>query len=257
MLQPGLCSVGFRGLDWQEVLSLCVQAQLKGIEWNAAHVAPGELELARRVRLWTEGMGLVNCSYGSYYRAGVSEAAMPFERVLETAVNLGAPLVRIWAGNQNAEELSESARAEIVQDLMRVGDLAAVAGVQVGLEYHGNTLTNSQESTARLMAEVPHPAVRFYWQPPTASTPAVALESLRQVLPRLAYVHVFHWTGPAADLHRHPLAAAKADWLSYLQQAAEAPDGANRWALLEFTRDDSPLQMIEDAKVLAELLRER
>ena len=44
--------------------------------------------------------GLAIAAYGSYYRVEHDDPA-PFEPVLATAVELGAPTVRVWAGSYN------------------------------------------------------------------------------------------------------------------------------------------------------------
>lgn len=269
MIHPGICSVGFAHLPWAEVLSHAARAGLKGVEWGAAHVPPGSVQVAREVSLRTRELGLVASSYGSYYRAGVSEPVLPFDRVLETAVALGALTVRVWAGNKDGEEANAARRAAIVGDIARLAEMSARAGVTLGLEYHHGTLTGSPKSTDRLMQEVNHAAVRFYWQPPLGRPPRYCLDSLRWVLPRLANLHVFHWTvGPSnggegappdlsalvwpEDYHRHPLSDGVEPWRTYLECAATAP--GDRWALLEFTKGDAPEQMAADARTLATLL---
>jgi hypothetical protein len=48
----------------------------------------------------TESAGLEVSSYGYYYKAGISESeGLRFSIVLETAVALNAPTIRVWAGN--------------------------------------------------------------------------------------------------------------------------------------------------------------
>lgn len=269
MIHPGICSVGFAHLPWQKVLSHTVQAGLKGVEWGAVHVPPGSVQIAREVGLRTRELGLVASSYGSYYRAGVSEPGLPFDRVLETAVALGAFTVRVWAGNKDGEEVSAAQRALIVEDIGRIAEKSARAGVTLGLEYHHGTLTGSPPSADRLMQEVDHPAVRLYWQPPLGRRPQYCLDSLRRVLPRLANLHVFHWTVGLSDegetvppdlsalvwpedYHRHPLSDGMESWRTYLECAATAP--GDRWALLEFTKGDDLRQMAADARTLAALL---
>lgn len=269
MIHPGICSVGFAHRPWQEVLSHAAQAGLKGVEWGTAHVPPGSVQVAREVGLRTREFEMVACSYGSYYRAGVSEPGLPFERVLETAVALGAVTVRIWAGNKDGGEANAAQRAAIVEDIARIAEMSAKAGVALGLEYHHGTLTGSPESTDRLMQEADHAAVRFHWQPPLGRPPGYCLDSLRRVLPRLANLHVFHWTVGSSkgdesappdlsalvwpeDYHRHPLSDGLEPWRTYLRCATTAP--GDRWALLEFTKGDAPEQMAADARTLATLL---
>ncbi len=232
-------------------------------------MAAGATTLAKEVGRQTRDAGFSTCSYGSYYRAGIVQPDLSFEAVLDTALALGAPTVRIWAGNRDAEEVDDEQRALIVKDVGRIAELAARAGVTVGFEYHHGTLTNSRQSTDRLMREIPHAAVRFYWQAPFGRSPHYCLDSLRRVLPRLAHLHVFHWTVGAEviddvqppdlksliwpqDYHRHPLSDGAACWRTYL--ACAATSATDHWALLEFTKDDDWRQLAEDARTLVALL---
>src|SRR5688572_22964962 len=102
MLTSGLVSVTFRKLGPREIVQLASTAGLRGIEWGGdIHVPAGDLQTARAVRQISADAGLQVLAYGSYFRFQPGEA---FELVLETAVALGAPLIRIWAGNQPSAE---------------------------------------------------------------------------------------------------------------------------------------------------------
>src|SRR6476469_730727 len=104
MLRPGLFSVTFRQLSPPEIIALVGRAGLRGIEWGGdVHVPHGDVARAREVRDRTADAGLEVAAYGSYYRVAKSEAdELPFERVLNTAQALGAPLIRVWAGKQGS-----------------------------------------------------------------------------------------------------------------------------------------------------------
>jgi hypothetical protein len=64
--------------------------------------------------------------------------------------------------------------------------------------------------------------------------------------PRLLHVHVFHWRLP--DLARLPLAEGEPRWRRYLEELHHL--GGRRHLLLEFVRDDSPQQLLDDAQTL-------
>src|SRR4051812_49693737 len=107
-LRTGLVSVTFRALGPQQVVELVRQANLDAIEWGGdIHVPHGDTARAREVRTMTLDAGLAVAAYGSYYRAAVSDAdGLPFARVLETAVALEAPTIRVWAGNKASADSS-------------------------------------------------------------------------------------------------------------------------------------------------------
>src|SRR4051812_19353813 len=99
MIHTGLASVTFRALSPDEIIRLARTAGLQGIEWGGdVHVPPGDLRRARDVHRKTLQAGMHVTSYGSYYTSG--SASQPdnvlFEAVLETALALHAPVIRVW-----------------------------------------------------------------------------------------------------------------------------------------------------------------
>jgi sugar phosphate isomerase/epimerase len=252
MILPGLVSVTFRKLSPAEVAALVKQAGLKSIEWGGdVHVPHGDLARAREVRQVTIEHGLVTAAYGSYYRAGQSEGAGPaFERVLETAVELGAPTIRVWPGMAGSAEVDENGRWKIIHDLRRIAGLAAWAGVGISMEFHGGTLTDSNESASKLLVEVDHSNVFVGWQPHNGESTEDCVAGLKEVLPRVGNIHVFHWWPTAAE--RHPLADGAVRWAKFWPLINEAP--GDRHALLEFVQHDSQDAFLRDAATLRQWL---
>lgn len=272
MLQPGICSLTLRTCTPLEVIQLAFDNGLVGIEWwGGEHVRPGDLEAARTIGRATREAGLAISTYGSYHRVGVTGTENPaFESVLETAVALGAPSIRVWAGDRNREAADQSFIEKVLAETNRLADLAASAGVSLTIEFHGGTLTNTNANAAWLAQTLPHRNVSFSWQPPHGFEVGHCLAGLRSLLPRLGTVHVFHWTIGSFeknlwteaerkplwpdDFHRHPLTDGSERWASYFQLAHSA--AGDRFALLEFVRDDSPQQAAADARTLVALCRQ-
>lgn len=248
----GLVSVTFRALTPAQVLDAAVAAGLTGIEWGGdIHVPHGDLATAREVRRRTQDAGLVTASYGSYYKAGPEpdpQGEPLFEAVLETAVSLGAPNIRVWAGRSGSTASAPSERRAVVEDLARITGLARSAGIGVSLEFHGGTLTDTAASAVSLMREVGPCAPSLYWQPPASRTVEENLADLKAVSPFLSNLHVFHWSG----MERRPFAEGVADWTRYLDFAGRS--GFAGWLLFEFVRDDDPEQLVRDAQALKRIL---
>ena len=169
------------------------RAGLECIEWGAdVHVPPGDLDAARHARAATEAAGLRVASYGSYWRC-----AGPFAPVLASARELGAPRVRIWAG--------EAARPRGVGAGRRGRRARGRAPDRVAFEFHGGTLTEDVDSALALIAAS---GVPCYWQPPQDMDDDEALDGLRR-LPHVPAVHVFSWWPGATRL---PLRARRSLW---------------------------------------------
>lgn len=242
MITTGVLSVTFRKLTARAIVALSTQAGLHGLEWGGdVHVPQGDLAAAREVRRMTEDAGLAVLAYGSYFRCRPGEA---FEPVLASAMALGAPLIRIWAGERGSDQADDAYRAGVAEQARACAALAAQHGIAVAFEFHGNTLTDTLDSTQTLLAATP--GLRTLWQPPHDMDEAQRLSGLRALLPWLANVHVFHWRMP--DRARLPLADGEALWRERLALAAQC--GHDLAAMLEFVRDDDPAQFLQDADVL-------
>jgi len=246
MIRSGLVSITFRALSPRQIVDLVAQAGLAGIEWGGdVHVPHGDLRQARRVRNMTREAGLDVASYGSYYRVGV-DGMGPFEPIVDTAVELGAPVVRVWAGDRPSADADAAYRARVVHESRRVADLAGRAGVAVAYEFHPRTLTDANASARALLQGVAHDNVGSYWQPPPGASVPVNLAGLEAVLPWLRHLHVFTWHGVTGE--RLPLADGEEGWMQYLRKAVSTR--RDHSALIEFVRDDAPEAFLQDAVTL-------
>ena len=98
-IRPGLCSVTLRAETVDAVARLAAECELGGIEWGGdVHVPPGNLAAAARARTASVAADLVVASYGSYVFAASVPDRDEMNATLDTALALGAPNVRVWAG---------------------------------------------------------------------------------------------------------------------------------------------------------------
>jgi 3-dehydroshikimate dehydratase len=249
-VRPGLLSVTLRHLDPDAVVATACRAGLAAVEWGGdIHVPHGDLAAAARVAGLTSRAGLETSAYGSYYRLGHSTDA---EAVVATAARLGAPVIRVWAGRRGSASADAAYRARVRDDALRLAGLAGgigAEGIGIVLEYHRETLTDTRDSTAALLADLRQAGVRSLWQPQPERSVAENAADLRALLPDLAHLHVFAWN---PDRSRLPLAAHRSRWAAWLAVAAQAP--GDRFASLEFVPGDDPDQVVADAATLHELL---
>lgn len=235
-----------------EIVSLVREANLQGIEWGGdVHVPHGDLGRAREVREMTHEAGLNVAAYGSYFRVGHSEEnGLPFQQVLDSALELGAPIIRVWAGTAGSDVMDEETRWKVVADLRRITEMAGKVGLRVATEFHGGTLTDTNESTNQLLLEVDHPNLYTYWQPLLGMTDETCMNGIRQLAPKLSHLHVYHWQ---AVTKRSPLEEGSERWSHFLQAAEEAL--GDRYAMLEFVKDDAPENFLRDAATLRSWLK--
>lgn len=241
------------------MVAVAAAAGLECIEWGAdVHVAPGDLDAARRAREATSAAGLRVASYGSYWRC-----ADDFGPVLASARELGAPRVRIWAGEVGSREATPAQRAAIAAAARAAGAAASPpaasaisppaaaspptasppaapaasppAGIDLAFELHGGTLTDDFDSAVALVAET---GVPCYWQPPQDMPDDEALAGLRRLSP-VPGVHVFSWWPGSTRLR---LREREELWRAVF---AEFRSGD---ALLEFVPGDDPALIAEEAE---------
>ncbi|MDF7805974.1 sugar phosphate isomerase/epimerase [Pontiellaceae bacterium B12219] len=261
-MKTGICSISFGQLKPDELIDLVQQSELDAIEWAGnVHVQPGDVQTASNVRKMTEDAGLEVSSYGSYWKV-VDEAGVPvpFEPVLESALTLKTDTIRIWAGHQPSDAVSDSERATLVSALHEALTLAEKQGMKLALEFHANTLSDSNSATLQLLNEVNRPNFYTYWQPIYWLTdPEYRMDGLKKLADQVLNMHVFHWLfrpgagswGESTD--RRPLSEAAKDWEAYFSVPLK-PE-SEHYALLEFVRNDDPQQFLRDAATLNSWLK--
>lgn len=240
-LTPGLCSVTLRNSSIADVAEIAAEAGLAGVEWGTdVHIRDGSS--AEEAREATLAAGLEVLSLGSYYRAG---SFTDFDEAVELAVRLGAPRIRVWAGERGSAESDGGLRAAVVRDTQRIADIAGGQGLDLAFEYHGGTLTDTPDSTLQLLQDVGRENVRTYWQPAVGLSDQAALASLREVLPFVSGVHCFSWW---PEQERLSLSGRKQLWRSAADVLREA--GRPVDMMLEFVAGDLPENVSHDADFL-------
>lgn len=239
MLRAGLVSATFKKHPADEVIVLAGSAGLSGIEWSENHhLEKGNTAMAREIRLRSLDAGLAVASYGSYYRLGQH---MDFRPSMESAVALGAPYIRIWAGTKPSSQVGADEFDHLVREAKDAAHLAQDNGMVVALEWHKNTLTDTNESGLRLLQAVDSPAFKTFWQPTQALSVPQRCQGLEMVGAYLANIHVYYWDASG----RRPLSEGEPDWKQYFSKIK-----GDHWALLEFVKGDTVGQFHEDARTL-------
>jgi len=244
-MKTGMVSVTFRDLPLRQIIDLTRRAGFDGIEWGAdVHaVSP---QAAAEIRAAMEDLTVF--SLGSYYRLCKGHN---FNREVAIAKALGAPNIRIWASPWEPAQVTREQRAAAVREAQQVCDLAAEEGMTVSFEYHGGTLTCTQESAVLLYQEVNRPNLRLYWQPLNENPVDERVGHIRQLgeMGALLNLHVYHWI--SFDGERFPLAAGEDLWQKWI----DAAQGYAQAAFLEFVKNDSQEQFLEDAAVLRRMVK--
>jgi NADH:flavin oxidoreductases, Old Yellow Enzyme family len=246
MFSTGIVSVTFRKLSVDAIISAAVDNKLAGIEWGGdIHIPPNDIENAKNVAMKCAENELKIFSYGSYYALGQDS---DFTDILNTAIVLNTPNIRIWAGKKNSEDVTAGEWNQMVEETRVIADKLAEHNITLSFEYHGNTLTNTPESAVKLMTDVNRNNVKLYWQPNQYKDVEWNKAALRMVLPYLTNVHVFNWNGN----EKLPLEDASKTWTEYINIIKA--DNKFHNLLLEFVKDDSMANFEADSAALNKLL---
>ena len=245
---PGLVSITFRALKKEEIVKLCEKNGLRAIEWGGdIHVPAGDLSAARNAAALCKDSGIKTAAYGSYYK--LDEPEELFTKNLDTAAELGAPVIRIWAGSKPTEMLEAGERERLIERFERLRLLSGKAGITLAPEFHMNSLTDSIPSLEKLLAELPE--LKLYWQPRWEWSEDDRLKSLGMIGDRLVNIHVFTWRIENRKEIRLPLADGEQMWKKALTMAKQ-----DVCAMLEFVPDNNPEFLPRDAAVLRSWLGE-
>ncbi len=238
----GLVSVSFRGHSPQEILEAIKGTPLTCVEWGSdRHVPP---EKAAEVAALQAEYGVTCCSYGTYFRLGVT----PLEELpvyIEAAKTLHTDILRLWCGDKDSERYSDEEKAALFQECRRAAKIAEQSGVTLCMECHNGTYTNAASSALQLMLAVNSAHFRMYWQPNQHRSEEQNLLYARLLSPYVQNLHVFQWKGK----ERFSLWDGIDEWKEYLSCF---PEG--KTLLLEFMPDDDIRSLSKEIKALCEIV---
>lgn len=243
--KTGLTSVTFRKKTCEEVIAIAKENNLDGIEWGGdIHVPCGDIENAKRVGEMTRAAGLEVFSYGSYYWAGKDG----FDTVCQTAVALGASVVRIWSSHKPSCECTDEDYENVASKLRKVSDIAAKYDITVCMEFHNGTINDTGASSAKLLDLVNRENIRTYWQPLYEFE-----DNTRDIAALGEYVvnlHVYNWSygKEGRPTVRKLLSDNAEDWKSYIK-TMRSHNCAHNY-IIEFCLQDSDETFKADAEFL-------
>ena len=202
-MKTGLLSVTFRNLMVEKIIEETVNAKLDAIEWGGdIHVPHGDLDRARYVKKLCIEANIETPSYGSYFRAATS---MEFLPVIETAKELGAKTIRIWAGTKNSELYSQKDLIELANEVKKICQKAKENKINVALEFHSGTVTNTNESALSFIEMVNESNLYSYWQTPLDKGFEYRKNGIIMLGNKLSSIHVFNWKLVNDDIIKLPL----------------------------------------------------
>ncbi|MBQ6823858.1 MAG: TIM barrel protein [Clostridia bacterium] len=237
----GLVSVSFREHTPEEILKAMKETPLTCIEWGSdVHCPP---QKAEEIAALQKQYGIECCSYGTYFRLGVT----PMEELpqyIRAAKALGTDILRLWCGNKNSEDYSHAEKETLFALCRQAAETAEREGVLLCMECHIKTFTNRKEAALELMAAVDSPHFQMYWQPNQFHTEEENMEYAQAIAPYTKRIHIFNWK----EKEKFPLAEGTETWQNYLTAFESQP------LLLEFMPDGTIESLPAEAESLRKLI---
>ena len=245
MYRSGLVSISFRGHSPAEILEAAARAGLSCIEWGSdVHAPCGDVENLEKIVKLQEKYGISCCSYGTYFRLGVT----PVEELpgyIHAAKRLGTQMLRLWCSSKPAEACTPEEKENLFAQCRAAAAMAEAAGVVLCMECHIKSFTETAAGALELMQAVASPAFRMYWQPNQFRSVEENRQYAAALRDDITHIHVFQWKGK----ERYPLADGVEEWKCYLSELT-----GSHTLLLEFMPDDDLRSLPMEAAALRELM---
>lgn len=150
-------------MDDLKFIDLCSMLELDGVDFNMSSFASLEKDHLKKIKKTCLERGLTIACVGvsnDFGRPAEDQEAIQKQvrAGIDTAQFLGAPVVRLFAGNVQKGQSREAVWKRAVEGLKQAADYGEKAGVVVGLQNHNHTnITSTGADVVRLLKEVAHP----------------------------------------------------------------------------------------------------
>lgn len=234
----GLCTISGGDRPVEEVIEAAGAAGYTGVEiWGKDHVEDGSPETCRRIVDAAVEHGVEIPVYGSYLRPGTDEFPDGLDHEIAVADRLGVDLLRVWAGSQEYGNHDADHWDRVIADLDRLLDRAAGHDLEVTVEKHAGTLTNTERGARRIIEAIDRDRCGLNWQPSFSLSPDALAAEAETLAPLSNHVHL-QAVRDQGRQERCPLSEAYFDVASILEPfIARGFDG---YANVEFVTDDRP-----------------
>jgi len=215
MIRTALSSAAFLGASADQVLDAARLSGVNAVEWSCdGFIERGDAATAADLMLKTLKAGLSIAAYSTIYRIGL-HSLDEFGRLLSTARNLQAPLVRLWSAPGLSGCYDERKKADefFIDQARYCGDLAGQQGITLCLSPARNSLLSNWDRSANLLTSINHPFVKLAWEP----SPDLSFDDSMQRFTRLSgQIGLIVARQYSSDGTIHSLVQRDEDWSLYL-----------------------------------------
>lgn len=233
----GVCTITGQNRPVEELIAIAAKVGVSGLEvWGRDHVGEGSRQRCETIATAAAARGLDLPVYGSYLRAGSEAFADQLEREVRIAANLGASLIRVWAGEQEYADVTSDHWDAVIADLNRLAEQAGDRDIGVTVERHAGTVTDATEGAAAVIDETSD-RVGLNWQPEFRQDAETVRDDIDALADVTNNVHLQAVAAPG-ETERCPLAFAYFDVSDVV--ASLAASGFDGYLEIEFVSDRAP-----------------
>lgn len=257
----GLCTIAAAdtALSLDQVLTLAAETGFDGVEvWgHPRHLGlDASLQQAQAVRRQCASLGLSVLTYGSYLRLLTPTFEQDMRLALHVTEMLGAPRLRLWAGQAGSDQTDETLFALAREQLTELAQQALRPGITGVLELHDHTLCDTPDAAHRLLQPIATNNVGVCVQPSWRNGSPDFSAILAALLPRVHVLHAQNYTGDYN--HRVHLDEGDVDYSTVMRLLAMGGRGVP--LMVEFAahldRQSPAASLAHDCRVLKRLRRE-
>ncbi|MBR1969786.1 MAG: sugar phosphate isomerase/epimerase [Clostridia bacterium] len=246
-MKLGMTSLTLRECEIENVIKHAKEAGLKGIEWGVCekHVSLDNNNNVEKIKRLSKESGIEIFSLGSYcYMEKIEEC----EKNIKTAILLNAPVIRVWAGVKAPSDCDDAYIKTIVSNTRYMADIAKEHGIKIGFEYHNHSLTENAESAINLIKKIDRENVGLYWQPNHILSVMENIKERKAVLPYcVGNLHIQNFTPEEGYKALEEISDALSLYFGDIKNE-------NYNLMIEFVKDNTPENLIKDAKQLKKCL---
>lgn len=246
-MKAGFTSTSLRKYSVEAVVEAAALSGAAALEWGTDYHIRTEADALKARHLCDEN-GIISRSLGSYYRMGTENYA-EWERLCALSEILGAEYIRTWLGGRGSDRTGEKEYSGLVEESLRMADIAAKHGAVISNECHHGTYNDTVQSSLRYLADTGGRVKTYYqsWYRDREGD----FEKLSKLLPFVSDVHVsFSELSKFQTFHRKDT--------SFIPDIISSLAGADfgGFVLIEFTAGGKKEKLVEDVIKLRSMIDE-
>jgi len=159
-MKISFCSIAFRKnqSSLREIIPRLAHLGYDGLEIWGNHLSGG-IAQAREIKKCSDKFGLRIPMISPYFnftgsRENWAKSLSEADRLIELAMVLEAPLIRVFTGVVGSKEADRNQWENCVQGIRELAIMASEKGIRLALETHPSTLVDTVDSTLALLEKV-------------------------------------------------------------------------------------------------------